>query len=193
MGNSGKIAVGAALAAACLVVLTVFTLNEPVLFTLAGALALTYSASVWSLFTRGRYLAVVLGAVGSSLALAFAIAFLRMWGLAFNKDPSALGQAVTSRDSDIYFYLAVVAGLLTLAFLFVAAVWPARSIRRPRKPAPRKPAPRKPASRKPAPKRPASGKPGKTPARKPAAKKPAARSGAAKKPAPRKPSPTPTR
>ncbi|MEE2522495.1 hypothetical protein V1639_09045 [Pseudarthrobacter sp. J75] len=188
MGNSGKIAVGAALAAACLVVLTIFTLNEPVLFTLAGALALTYIASVWSLFTRGRYLAVVLGAVGSSLALAFAIAFLRMWGLAFNKDPSALGQAVTSRDSDIYFYLAVVAGLLTLAFLFVAAVWPARSIRRPRRPAPRKP-----ASRKPAAKRPASGKPGKTPARKPAAKKPAARSGAAKKPAPRKPSPSPTR
>lgn len=180
MGSSGNIAIAAALTAVGLMVMTVFTLDESVLFALAGSVAVAYIASVWAVLARGRHLAMVLGAVGSGLAIAFSIAFLRMWGLAFNKDAAALGPAVASRDSDIYFYLAVVTGLLTLAFLFVAAVWPSRTARRPRRPQPsRKPAARKPA-RRPAPKR-------STP------KKPVPRSAAAKKPVTRKPAPSPTR
>lgn len=183
MGNSGKLAIGAALAAVGLMVLTVFTLNEMVLAALVAAVVVAYAASIWCVFARGRYFAVVLGAVGSSLALAFSIAFLRMWGLAFNKDASALGQAVTSRDSDIYFYLAVITGLLTLALLFVSAVWPSRRVRMPQKP--KRPAPRKPAAKKPAARRPA--------AKTAVPRKPAAKSPVPRKPGTRKPASSPTR
>jgi hypothetical protein len=77
-------------------------------------------------FARNRYLALLAGGAGTSLFIGCSIAFLRMWGLAFNQSPAALGQAVTTRDSDIYFYLAAASGSLTLLVLFCAAVWPSR-------------------------------------------------------------------
>ena len=55
---------------------------------------------------RGRNVALLAGGVGTSLFIGFAIAFLRMWGLAFTAEPDPLGAAVTTQDSDIYFYLA---------------------------------------------------------------------------------------
>jgi hypothetical protein len=126
MGNSGKTAIGAFAAAAGLLVLTSITLEEAALVAFLGAVAVGYVASVAEAFARRRYLALLAGGVGSSLFIGCSIAFLRTWGLAFNQDAAALGQAVTTRDSDIYFYLAAASGCLTLLVLFCAAVWPSR-------------------------------------------------------------------
>ena len=134
MGRSGKTAVGAFFAALGMLVLTVITLEEAVLFTFVGLLAVGYVASVAEAFARRRHLALLVGAAGTSLFIGCGMAFLRMWGLAFNESPSALGEAVSTTDSDIYFYLAVAAGTLTLLVLFAAATWPAR--RRPARPSP---------------------------------------------------------
>ncbi|WP_087871756.1 hypothetical protein [Arthrobacter globiformis] len=130
MGNSGRTAIGAFAAAAGLLVLTAMTLEEAVLVAFLGAVAVGYVASVAEAFARRRYLALLAGAAGTSLFIGCSIAFLRMWGLAFNQDAAALGQAVTSRDSDIYFYLAAASAVLTLLVLFCAAVWPPRRRRR---------------------------------------------------------------
>src|SRR5687768_6832724 len=134
MGRSGKTAVGAFFAALGMLVLTAITLEEAVLFTFAGLLAVGYVASVAEAFARRRHLALLVGAAGTSLFIGCGMAFLRMWGLAFNDSPSALAEAVSTTDSDIYFYLAVAAGTLTLLVLFAAATWPAR--RRPARPSP---------------------------------------------------------
>jgi hypothetical protein len=126
MGNSGKTAIGAFCAAAGLLALTAVTLEEAALVAFLGAVAVGYVASVAEAFARRRYLALLAGGAGTSLFIGCTIAFLRMWGLAFNQGPAARGPAVTTRDSDIYFYLAAAAGSLTLLVLFCAAVWPSR-------------------------------------------------------------------
>ncbi|MBT2550331.1 hypothetical protein [Arthrobacter sp. ISL-65] len=126
MGNSGKTAIGAFAAAAGLLVLTSISLEEAALVAFLGAVAVGYVASVAEAFARHRYLALLAGGVGTSLFIGCSIAFLRMWGLAFNQEAASLGQAVTTRDSDIYFYLASASGCLTLLVLFCAAVWPPR-------------------------------------------------------------------
>ncbi|MCW2763942.1 MAG: hypothetical protein JWR85_4143 [Marmoricola sp.] len=151
MGNSGKTAVGAVFAALGALVLTAVTLEEAALFAFLGAVAVGYVASVAESFARRRYLALLAGGIGTSLSIGCSIAFLRMWGLAFNQDPGALGEAVTTRDSDIYFYLAAASGSLTLVVLFAGAVWPARRRLRARSGVPaRKPVPARASTRRPA-------------------------------------------
>ncbi|MBO1268839.1 hypothetical protein [Arthrobacter cavernae] len=129
MGNSGKLAVVAAVVSVGLLALTAAVLEEALLYLFLASLLTCYLASVVQVFNRRRYLTVVAGAAGTSLFIGFSIAFLRMWGLAFNQDADAFGTAVSSRDSDIYFYLAVVAGCGTLLLLFAGAVLPGRSAR----------------------------------------------------------------
>jgi hypothetical protein len=131
MGNSGRLAIVAAFAAAGLLVLTAITLEEAVMYTFLGAVAVGYLACVSQVVARRRNVALLAGGVGTSLFIGFAIAFLRMWGLAFTAEPDSLGTAVTTQDSDIYFYLAAVSGAGTLLVLFTGAVWPAGKRLRP--------------------------------------------------------------
>ncbi|MDQ0030855.1 hypothetical protein [Arthrobacter bambusae] len=181
MGNSGKLAIISAVVSAGLLVLLASTLDETVMYIFLGVVALGYLACVAEVFARRRYFMLVLGAIASILFIAFGIAFLRMWGLAFNQDENALGSAVSTKDSDIYFYLAAAAGCSSLLVLFIGAVWPSRRSRAKVavRPAARRPSPR------PAP------RPSSAPAR--PAQRLAARpaSGAVKRPAPRKPTPAP--
>ena len=191
MGNSGKTAIGAVFAALGTLVLTAVTLEEAALFAFLGAVAVGYVASVAEAFSRRRYLALLAGGVGTSLFIGCSIAFLRMWGLAFNQDPGALGEAVTTKDSDIYFYLAAASGSLTLLVLFAGAVWPSgRRLRtRSRVPA-RKPAPSRASTRRPAAPRPAGTRQSPAPARPPAAQRTqAARTSGQPAPAPRQATP----
>ena len=189
MGRSGKTAVGAFFAALGMLVLTAITLEEAVLFTFVGLLAVGYVASVAEAFARRRHLALLAGAAGTSLFIGCGMAFLRMWGLAFNESPSALGEAVSATDSDIYFYLAVAAGTLTLLVLFVAATWPARRLNRPspasgtqRRGAPASAAARASAARSAAARSPARGSAarGSAAAARPSAQRPAARQAGAR-------------
>lgn len=191
MGNSGKIAIGAVFAALGTLALTAVTLEEAALFAFLGAVAVGYVASVAEAFSRRRYLALLAGGVGTSLFIGCSIAFLRMWGLAFNQDPGALGAAVTTKDSDIYFYLAAASGSLTLLVLFAAAVWPSgRRLRaRSRVPA-RKPAPSRASTRRPAAPRPAGTRQSPAPARRAAAQRTQpARTSGQPTPAPRQATP----
>lgn len=157
IGNSGRLAIVAALAAAGLLVLTAITFEEVVLFTFLGAVAVGYLACVVEVVARGRNLALLAGGLGTSLFIGFAIAFLRMWGLAFTAGPDSLAAAVTTQDSDVYFYLAALSGAGTLLVLFAGAVWPAGKQRRPgrssygRVPASRSGATRAPAAKSGAP------------------------------------------
>ncbi|MBN9129071.1 MAG: hypothetical protein J0I04_05365 [Paenarthrobacter ureafaciens] len=177
MGNSGKLAIVAAFVSLGLLVLAAVVLEEVVLYLFLGAVLTCYLASLVQVFNRRRYLVVLLAAVGTTLFVGFGIAFLRMWGLAFNQDSNAMGSAVSSQDSDIYFYLAAVAGVGTVAVLFLGAVMPSFGSRT-AAPAPAKrPAPvtkRAPARRKPSP----------PPAQRNPTPRPATQ---AKRPAPRKP------
>ena len=136
MGNSGKLAVVAAFVSLGLLVLAAVVLEELVLYLFLGAVLTCYLASIVQVFNRRRYLVVLLGAAGTSLFIGFSIAFLRMWGLAFNQDANAMGTAVSTEDSDIYFYLAAVAGVGTLAVLFLGAVWPSLGSSRSKQPTP---------------------------------------------------------
>lgn len=203
MGNSGKLAVVSAFVSLGLLVLAAVVLEELVLYLFLGSVLICYLASLIQVFNRRRYLVILLGAVGTSLFIGCSIAFLRMWGIAFSQEATALGSApagnaaaggapagsgalggpASTQDSDIYFYLAVAAGIGTLAVLFLGAVVPSFGSRaaaphkRPSTPVKRTPAPRKPASRPAAPaKRPAASSPRPPTATKaPAVKRPAPR------------------
>ena len=127
MGTSGKIAIGAFLAALALLVLTGITLHEWVLVWFVGAAATAYVACVAEVVVRRRHKTLAASGVGSILFIAFGIAFLRQWGLAFNPDPDALSTRVDSAHPDMYFYLAAAAGAVTLLLLFAGTVLPGRS------------------------------------------------------------------
>lgn len=193
MGNSGKLAVVAAFVSLGLLVLAAVVLEELVLYLFLGSVLVCYLASLVQVFSRRRYLVVLLGAAGTSLFIGCSIAFLRMWGIAFTQDANAMGSAVSTKDSDIYFYLAAVAGIGTLAVMFLGAVVPSFGSRasapakRPVPAAVKKPTPRKPASRPTAPaKRPAAKRPvaPRTPTT--AAKRPTSNASAQRKPAPKR-------
>jgi hypothetical protein len=139
MGNSGKLAIIAAFVSLGLLVLAAVVLEELVLYLFLGAVLTCYLASLVQVFNRRRYLVVLLAAAGTTLFVGFGIAFLRMWGLAFSQDSSAMGSAVSSQDSDMYFYLAALAGMGTVAVLFLGAVWPSfgsRAVVQAKRPAP---------------------------------------------------------
>ncbi|OFI38619.1 hypothetical protein BIU82_04710 [Arthrobacter sp. SW1] len=186
MGNSGKLAVIAAVVAGALLALAAVTLEEWVLFLFFGAVGTGYLASLWQVFARRRYVVLAAAFLGSTLFVAFGIAFLRMWGLAFTLNENSLGSAVSSKDSDIYFYLSIAAGAASLLLLFAGAVWPSR---RPRASRPPRKTARRPSGKPATPVRRPAGKT--TPARRPAAKvpqaparRPASGSASQRKPAP---------
>ncbi|MCU1548382.1 MAG: hypothetical protein JWO29_1333 [Arthrobacter sp.] len=124
MGNSGKIAIGAFLAALTLLALTGVTLHETVLLWFLAASAVAYVASVAELVARRRHKTLVASGIGSVLFIAFGIAFLRMWGLAFNPDPRAVSNHIDAAYPDLYFFLAAASGAGTLLLLFTGTVLP---------------------------------------------------------------------
>lgn len=126
MGNSGRIAIAAFLATAALFVLTGITLHEAVLMWSLAAAATAYVACVAEVVIRRRHKTLAASGVGTILFIAFGIAFLRQWGLAFNADPSALTAPVTTAHPDLYFYLAGAAGAATLLVLLAGTVLPGR-------------------------------------------------------------------
>ncbi|PNI08538.1 hypothetical protein CXX84_11575 [Arthrobacter sp. AFG7.2] len=124
MGNSGKFAVIAGIVAAGLLVLTGMTLAEPVFVALLGVLALAYLACLMEILNRGRRLALLAAGAGTSLTVAFLLAFVSTWELAFAGESSFLGTPLPTGDPDNYFFGAAAAGLATLLVLFLGAVWP---------------------------------------------------------------------
>lgn len=158
MGNSGKFAVIAAVAASGMLVLTAITLEEAVMVTFLGLVALAYVAAVAEVLARGRRVALVATAAGSSLTIAFALAFVSTWERAFAEQSSYFGTPLPTGDPDNYFYWGAASAVATLAVLFLGAAWP--SGRRPWA-AKRRPSPAK--------RRPASGA-GRSPARRPASR-----------------------
>lgn len=145
MGFSGKIAIGAACAALGMLVLTAISLEESVMFTFLGLAAIAYVAAVSELFIRARHVAVAAAGVGSSLTIAFSLAFVSTWELAFAEQSSFFGTPLPIDDPDNYFFLAAASALATLLVLFTGVAWP--SGKRLRTAARKKPA----ARRRPAP------------------------------------------
>ena len=173
MGNSGKFALIAAVAALGMLVLTAITLEEAVMVTFLGLVALAYIAAVAEVLARGRRFILVATAAGSSLTIAFSLAFVSTWELAFAEESSFFGTPLPTGDPDNYFYWGAASAVATLAVLFLGAVWPTgrRLGTAKRKPSPAK---RRPAS--------ATGRPA---ARRPAARGAATRSTATSGAAPR--------
>lgn len=131
MGNSGKFAIAAFLAALALLALTGITLHETVFLWFLGASAAAYVACVSEVVIRRRHRTLAASGIGSILFIAFGIAFLRQWGLAFNAGPDALSTRVDSDHPDLFFYLAAASGAATLLLLVAGTVLPGRG-RRPR-------------------------------------------------------------
>ncbi|MEC5181189.1 hypothetical protein RCH07_002552 [Arthrobacter sp. CG_A4] len=198
MGISGRIAIGAFFAALALLALAGITLHGTVgLWFLAASVA-AYVACVSEVVIRRRHTTLMASGIGSVLFIAFGIAFLRQWGLAFNADPDAMSARVDSDQPDLYFYLAAASGAATLLLLFAGTVLPGRRPRGAAHAPRRRPAstsggaaPRRPAAR-PSSSRPASAaraQSARVPAPRaafPAAKRPASSAGgtsAAKAPA----------
>ena len=190
MGKSGRTAIGASLAALALLVLTGATLHETVALWFLGASALAYVACVAEVVIRRRHKTLLASGIGSILFIAFGIAFLRQWGLAFNPDPEALSTRVDADHPDLYFYLSAAAGAATLLLLLAGTVLPGRGPDPRTAHTSRRPAA---ASRRPAARpagRPASRpSPGASGSRTGAAKASAFRTPAPRTPAPRMPAP----
>lgn len=125
MGNSGKFALIAAVAALGMLVLTAITLEEAVMVTFLGLVALAYVSAVAEVLARGRRLALLATGAGTSLTVAFSLAFLSTWELAFANQSSFLGTPLPTGDPDNYFYWAAASAVSTLFVLFLAAAWPA--------------------------------------------------------------------
>jgi hypothetical protein len=153
MGNSGKFALIAAVAALGMLVLTAITLEEAVAVTFLGLVALAYVAAVAEVLARGRRLALLATGAGTSLSVAFSLAFISTWELAFADQSSFLGTPLPTGDPDNYFYWAAASAVATVLVLFLGATWPAGkrpgAPRRKPSPAKRRPAPgaRRPAAR----------------------------------------------
>ena len=124
MGKSGKLAVIAGIVAAGLLVLTGMTLAEPVFMAFLGVLALACLACIVELLNRGRRVALLAAGAGTSLTVAFSLAFVSTWELAFAGEPSFFGTPLPTRDPDNYFFGAAAAALATLFVLFLGAAWP---------------------------------------------------------------------
>lgn len=124
MGISGKIAIGAAGAALGMLVLTAISLEESVMFTFLGLAAIAYVAAVSELFIRARHVAMAAAGVGSSLTIAFSLAFVSTWELAFAGQSSFFGTPLPIDDPDNYFFLAAASALATLLVLFAGVAWP---------------------------------------------------------------------
>ncbi len=131
MGNNTKIAIAAFFAALALLALAGITLHETVFLWFLAACAAAYIACVSEVIIRRRHRTLAASGIGSILFIAFSIAFLRQWGLAFNADPDAMSTPVDSEHPDLYFYLAAAAGAATLLLLVAGSVLPGRG-RRPR-------------------------------------------------------------
>jgi hypothetical protein len=152
MGTSGKFAVISATAALGMLVLTAITLEEAVMVTFLGLVALAYVAAVAEVLARGRRLALLATGAGTSLTVAFSLAFISTWELAFADQSSFLGTPLPTGDPDNYFYWAAASAVATVLVLFLGAVWPAGkrlAARRKPTPAKRRPMPgaRRPAAR----------------------------------------------
>lgn len=130
-GNNTRIAIGAFVAAMGLLALAGITLHETVFLWFLAACATAYVACVSEVIIRRRHRTLAASGVGSILFIAFSIAFLRQWGLAFTNDPDAMSTPVDSKYPDLYFYLAAAAGAATLLLLVAGTVLPGRG-RRPR-------------------------------------------------------------
>ena len=124
MGKSGKLAVIAGIVEAGLLVLTGMTLAEPVFVAFLGVLALACLACIVEILNRGRRVALLTAGAGTSLTVAFSLAFVSTWELAFVGDPSFFGTPLPTGDPDTYFYGAAAAALATLCVLFFGAAWP---------------------------------------------------------------------
>ena len=126
MGNNTKIAIGAFFAAMALLALAGITLHETVFLWFLAACAAAYIACVSEVIVRRRHRTLAASGIGSILFIAFSIAFLRQWGLAFNSDPDAISTRVDADHPDLYFYLAAAAGAATLLLLVAGTVLPGR-------------------------------------------------------------------
>lgn len=124
MGKSGKLAVIAGIVAAGLLVLTGMTLAEPVFVAFLGVLALACLACIVEILKRGRRVALLAAGAGTSLTVAFSLAFVSTWELAFAGEPSFFGTPLPTGDPDNYFFGAAAAALATLFVLFLGAAWP---------------------------------------------------------------------
>lgn len=196
MGNSGKFALITAVAAAGMLVLTAITLEEAVLATFLGLLALAYLAAVTEVISRGRNLVLFITAAGTSLSLAFSLAFVSTWELAFAEQSSFFGTPLPTGDPDNYFYWGAASAMATLVVLFLGAAWPSGrrlgTVRRRPSPAKRRPASGagRPPARRPAPRAAATAQRAsgtRAPARMPAsaAKRPSSSASPVRKPAPK--------
>lgn len=195
MGNSGKLAVITGIAAAGLLVLTGMTLAMPVFNAFLGVLALAYLSAIAELLARRRRAVLLATGAGTSLTLAFALAFLSTWELAYDGQSSFVGTPLPTNDPDNYFAGAAVSAVATLLVLFLGAIWPPARKSAPaagRKPAAqRRPAASRttrataakstPARGAAAPRTPAP----RTPARTAAGKRPTSSASAARRPAPK--------
>lgn len=126
MGKSGKFAVIAGIVAAGLLVLTGMTLAEPVFVAFLGVLALACLACIIEILNRGRRFALLAAGAGTSFTVAFSLAFVSTWELAFAGEPSVFGTPLPTGDPDNYFFGAAAAALATLCVLFLGAAWPGR-------------------------------------------------------------------
>jgi hypothetical protein len=127
MGISGKFALITAVAALGMLVLTAITLEEAVMVTFLGLVAVAYVAAVAEVLLQRRHIALVATGVGSSLTIAFSLAFLSTWELAFVDQSTIIGTPLPTDDPDNYFFWAAASAVATVLVLFLGAAWPSGS------------------------------------------------------------------
>ena len=124
MGISGKFALITAVAALGMLVLTAITLEEAVTVTFLGLVAVAYVAAVGEVLVRRRHAALVATGLGTSLTIAFSLAFLSTWELAFVDQSTIIGTPLPTDDPDNYFFWAAASAAATVLVLFLGVAWP---------------------------------------------------------------------
>ncbi|MEA5456372.1 hypothetical protein SPF06_16685 [Sinomonas sp. JGH33] len=140
--RSARATLWCTLAAAILLALTAWTLEEWLGALALAALAAFVLSALYAILGMGRYWFAAAAALGTALTIGCSLAFLRVLGVAWDDAPNTV-TSVSSRDADPYFAGAVVALVATLGILFAGAVWPRRrqAARRPGPAKPSRPAP----------------------------------------------------
>ncbi|MDQ4504223.1 hypothetical protein [Sinomonas sp. ASV322] len=155
--RSARATLWCTLATAILLALTAWTLEEWLGALALVALTAFVLCALYAILAMNRYWVAAAAALSAALTIGCTLAFLRVLGVAWDDDPTAV-TSVSSRDADPYFAGAAVALVATLATLFAGAVWP-RQRQAPRRPNPSRPSrPTSPSTRR-TPPRPVATKP----------------------------------
>ena|GEM_PF-2989327 len=121
-----KIMLGAALACAALLIQTVLAPETLGLVLLLVCAAIGFVCAIASVAILRRNKVLLAAGVLTTVAVTFALAYVRLWGLGFSEGYDRMHTTGPGAGSDLYFFLSLATGLPAALLLFLGSVWPVK-------------------------------------------------------------------